>query len=618
MIETTSLYTELTNSYLQYSCSIFNRALPNVIDGLKTAQRRIILGLKDLNLAHDGTFKKVSRLEGHVLGSYHPNGGCAGTAINMGQCDAFRYPLTNIHGNVGGSIQVGPRAGQSLDESPPAAARYLEIKSTHLTDEVFLKECDKFVSKWVKNYDGSTEEISFFVPSMPTLLINGSTGIATGFAAHHVSYNATEVLNATIALVDNPNMSISTLRGFVPAPDFPNYARVLDKNIEEVLEFGSGNLQLFGEWEVIEVPYKKKSTRKAIRILSLASGNSERFVEMLYKAIEEEKILSVAEVSNLSSRHGIEIHVILKPNVNPQEAIYSLLKNTNLSSTISVNATGLLPNEVIPKKFGFREIVASWYEARSSGLLARFKEQISACEAKLEILEGLLKVLADIDAVIAIIKSAPSIAKAHEVLATTYNLTSLQTKAILDMSLKALVKQQHQELLSEHKKLTAHLKKLQKLVSSKSNIKEYIKSELESLKSLFEGDIRRSQLIQEVHELKAKPTSAPEPTTLKDNIISEGKKLGMSAREISEFLSKHAGSGVKKAWEEFKSQAEFSTAAGRRQRNQKLSELKQKALKQGLPTKGKNGWNAFMVNKERMPYPKVEKEMKKWLTNLKS
>ena len=134
---------ELQSSYLTYSVAIFNRALPSVVDGLKSAQRRIILGLKDLNLRPDGQYKKVSRLEGHVLGSYHPQGGCAGTAINMGQATAFRYLLTAIHGNVGGSIQSGPNVGQSISEDSPAAARYLEVKSTALTQQVMVDEIDK-------------------------------------------------------------------------------------------------------------------------------------------------------------------------------------------------------------------------------------------------------------------------------------------------------------------------------------------------------------------------------------------------------------------------------------------------------------------------------------------
>lgn len=616
MIQTTSLYDEVSQSYLLYSCSIFNRALPNIVDGLKTAQRRIILGLKDLGLQSTGAYKKVSRLEGHVLGSYHPNGGCAGTAINMGQCDAFRYPLTNIHGNVGGSIQVGERVGQCLDESPAAAARYLEIKSTSLTDEIFLKECDKHISEWRANYDGSTQEISWFVPSLPALLINGSTGIATGFAANHVPYNALEVINATIATLENPNITTSELRQHIIAPDFPHYPRVLDKNLDDVIEFGSGTLELYGEWEFVEIPYKKKSKRKAIKVVALASGNSEKFVEQTYKAIEEDKIAGIAEVSNLSSRHGIEIVVVLKANVEPDEVLPQLLKYTCLADTIGVNATGLLPNENIPRKFGVKEIILSWYEYRSGGLVKRFKANLSTYTQRLEILDGFIVVTNNIDRIIEIIKSSPSTSKAAELLSSEFDLTDLQTKAILDMSLKSLVKNEVSKLVAEKKELNAQVAKLTKLINSPTQLKKYIISELTTLRNLFNADKRRTKVIKSVDFKCTLGVTPPQPT-LKEVIMSEGKALGMPSKDIKKFLEDHVGSGVKNAWESHKrkinAEREFTTLEGKRQRKAKLDQLKSWALKNGLPTRGKRGWNAFMVDKDKMPADTIIKEMKKWI-----
>ena len=618
MIQTTSLYDEVSQSYLLYSCSIFNRALPNIVDGLKTAQRRIILGLKDLGLQSSGAYKKVSRLEGHVLGSYHPNGGCAGTAINMGQCDAFRYPLTNIHGNVGGSIQVGERVGQCLDESPPAAARYLEIKSTSLTDEIFLKECDKHISEWRANYDGSTQEISYFVPSLPTLLLNGSTGIATGFAANHVPYNALEVINATIATLENPNITTSELRTYITAPDFPHYPRILDKNLDIVIETGSGSLELYGEWEFIEIPYKKKSKRNAIKIHSLASGNSEKFVEQTYKAIEEEKISGVAEVSNLSSRHGIEILVILKANTSHEEILPQLLKYTCLFDTIGVNATGLLPNENIPRRFGVKEIILNWYDYRSKGLVSRFKSNLLAYQQRLEVLEGFIIISNNIDRVMEIIKSSTTTSKAAELLSSEFNLTDLQTKAILDMSLKSLVKNEVSKLKSEKKELSSKVDKLTKLINSTNLLKKHIIKELTDLKELFSNDKRRTKVIKSIGKFTQPKQPKPTEPTLKDLIVSEGKELGMSSRDIKKFLEDNVGSGVKKAWESHKKnlkiQQEFITLEGRRQRKAKLDKLKQWALKNGLPTRGKRGWNAFMADKDKMPADLIKKEMDKWLT----
>lgn len=207
-----SLTQEVSNSYLSYSLAIFNRSLPDCIDGLKLAQRRVILGLKDLGLRSEGSYKKVSRLEGHVLGSYHPQGGCANTAINMGQADAFRYLLTDIHGNVGGSIQNGHAVGQSLSEDPPAAARYLEVRGTSLVESMFISQINRNYGEWRDNYDGSTKELARIVPPLPALLINGSQGIASGYACYHVPYNITDVINATTEYIKNKSITPAALR----------------------------------------------------------------------------------------------------------------------------------------------------------------------------------------------------------------------------------------------------------------------------------------------------------------------------------------------------------------------------------------------------------------------
>lgn len=270
-----ALTSELQTSYLTYSVAIFNRALPSVSDGLKTAQRRIILGLKDLNLKPDGQHKKVSRLEGHVLGSYHPQGGCAGTAINMGQAEGFRYLLTDIHGNVGGSLQSGPSVGQSISEDSPAAARYLEIKSSALTQQLFINEIDKHSCAWRDNYDGSTQEVVEIIPSLPALLVNGAQGIAAGYACHHVSYNLSEVIKGVVEYIKTPSITPKRLFSIIKGPDLPNGARILsDDAVFTAFEKGSGTLKIYGTWEKEQIPYGKRSKRDCIKVTSLADRKS--------------------------------------------------------------------------------------------------------------------------------------------------------------------------------------------------------------------------------------------------------------------------------------------------------------------------------------------------------
>jgi DNA gyrase subunit A len=495
-IISTSLTKELTDSYLQYSISIFNRALPNIVDGLKTAQRRILLGLKDLDLKNDGAYKKVSRLEGHVLGLYHPNGGCAGTAINMGTCSAFRYPLTDIHGNVGGSIQIGLHTGKSIDDSPPAAPRYLEVKSTVLTDEVFLKELCAHGNEWRFNYDATTQEVVNFVPSLPTLLINGASGIATGFAANHVPYLAQEVISATIAVIKNPEITTEDLRKHILAPDFPNGARILNKNISEILENGGGALTVYGDWRIEELNYKIKSKRTCITVTALADSNSEKFMYKTLEAVETDKILGIASLNNISSRHGIEIQVVLKPNTNANEVLKQLLKYTNLKEQINVNATGLYQDQM-PRKYGVKEIISIWYQERCASLKATFTHMITLNNAKIHLLDGLLIIIEDINEVIKIIQDGENIKVIKANLKDKYALDDIQVAAILDMPIKSIIQAEYNAIFKENKRLRTKNKELQKLCKDPKIMQKYIINQLHSLKDLFINNHRRCAIINE-------------------------------------------------------------------------------------------------------------------------
>ena len=421
-----SLSQELKESYLAYSIAIFNRALPSVVDGLKSAQRRIILGLKDLNLRPEGQYKKVSRLEGHVLGSYHPQGGCAGTAINMGQATAFRYILTDIHGNVGGSIQSGPSVGQSISEDSPAAARYLEVKSTALTQRMFVEEIDKHSCKWRDNYDGSTQEVLEIVPTIPSLLINGAQGIAAGYACHHVSYNLSEVIKGVTEYIKNPHITSKSLFRYIKGPDLPNGARILnDDIIFQVFDKGSGSLKIYGSWEVKKITYGKKSTRDAIIITSLASGNSERFLDRLKEGVESEKIVGVIDASDHSSRDGIEIQIVLKAGTDPNEVISQLLAFTNLYDTIGVNATAI--SNGLPVVLGVKDVIAEWYIARCEALRNRYKAECDRLSDKIHILSGLLIILADIDEVVKLIRESKTKDIASEKLKKRWKLSDSAT-----------------------------------------------------------------------------------------------------------------------------------------------------------------------------------------------
>ena len=620
-----SLSKELQNSYLSYSVAIFNRALPSVVDGLKSAQRRIILGLKDLNLRPDGQYKKVSRLEGHVLGSYHPQGGCAGTAINMGQATAFRYILTDIHGNVGGSIQSGPSVGQSISEDSPAAARYLEVKSTALTQRMLVEEIDKHSCSWRDNYDGSTQEVVEIVPSIPNLLINGAQGIAAGYACHHVPYNLSEVIKGVTEYIKNQSISSKSLFRFIKGPDLPHGARILDDDtIFQAFEKGSGTLKMYGTWEVKKISHGKRSVRDAIIITSLASGSSERFLERLKEGVESEKIVGVIDAQDHSSRDGIEIEVVLKAGADPQEVISQLLTFTNLYDTVSVNATAIAGN--LPTIFGVKDIISEWYVARCEALRNRYNAECDRLNDKIHILEGLLTILADIDEVVKLIRSSKTKDMAADKLKKRWKLSDAQVSAVLAMPLSRLVNAEKLELESQKQDLEAQVALLTGIISDPAKMDSHIITQVESFKEF--ADKRRSHIVKKeaIGAERAKTTTKSgtrrvKMPSAKDRIKEEGKTVGMKRTELAKFFADNAGNtDLKAAWAQFKEDWEhnrsLTTRDGRAKRKVALESMKSAAIKKGLPQRGKHCWNKFMEGREKDRLKDLEVALKDWMANI--
>ena len=620
-----SINNELRNSYLTYSVSIFNRALPDVTDGLKVAQRRIMLGLKDLKLRPDSQYKKVSRLEGHVLGSYHPQGGCAGTAINMGQANGFRYLLTDIHGNVGGSIQDGPSIGQSISEDAPAAARYLEVKATNFTQEVFLDEIDKYSCKWRDNYDGSTQEVQQIVPSIPSLLINGAVGIAAGYACNHVSYNLGEVIKGTIAYIKNPKITDKALYKFITGPDLPQGARILkDDGVYAAFSSGHGSIKVYGKWEIKKVSYRKKSKRDAIIITSLASGSSERFLEKVKAAVDGGKIDQIIDAADHSSREGINIELVLKSGADPQLVVSQLLAHTNLYDTIGVNATAI--GGAIPEMFGVKDIIAYWHRARCSALKSRYSAECVRILDRMHILDGFLTILADIDEVVKVIKSSKTRETASSNLKKRWKLSDAQASAVLAMPLSRLVNAERLELKKEREELQQKYNELQVLINEEEAMDAHIIDQVQSFKKFT--DTRRTELVnvEEIGAKKAKIIAPPRAPRVKipaprDLIKQKAKQIGMKRTLVAQFLQDNAsGQNIKAKWEEFvedwQHEQQLTTRKGATERKKQLDELKKWGLSKGMRTRGQYAWNSFIKGREKMKIKELKEELKAWLAKI--
>ena len=620
-----SINNELRNSYLTYSVAIFNRALPDVTDGLKVAQRRIVLGLKDLKLKPEGQYKKVSRLEGHVLGSYHPQGGCAGTAINMGQANGFRYPLTNIHGNVGGSIQDGPSIGQSISEDAPAAARYLEVKATQFTQEVLIDEIDKESCIWRDNYDGSTQEVHRIVPAIPSLLVNGGVGIAAGYACNHVSYNLGEVIKGTVAYIQKPGITDKALYKYITGPDLPQGARILkDDGVYAAFSSGHGSVKVYGKWEVKKIPYGKKSKRDAIIITSLASGSSERFLEKVKDAVDGGKIDQIVDAADHSSREGINIELVLKNGADPQAVIGQLLAHTNLYDTVSVNAMAI--KDTMPEMFSVKSIIETWHKARCSALKLRYSAECVKIQDRMHILDGFLTILADIDEVIKVIKSSKTRETAQANLKKRWKLSDAQASAVLSMPLSRLVNAERLELKKEKEELQQKYDELQTLINDPAAMNDHIIAQVKEFKRF--ADTRRTELIDltEVGAEKAKIIAPPRARkvkmpTPKDLIKKKAKEIGMKRTLVAKFFEDNAsGKDIQNKWAEFvedwKHEQQMTTRKGAAERKKQLDELKKWGLSKGMRTRGKYAWNAFIVGREKLKIKDLKEELKGWLSNI--
>ncbi len=620
-----SINNELKNSYLTYSVSIFNRALPDVTDGLKVAQRRIILGLKDLKLKPDGAYKKVSRLEGHVLGSYHPQGGCAGTAINMGQANSFRYLLTNIHGNVGGSIQTGLSTGQSISEDSPAAARYLEVKSSEFTQNVYINEIDKESCEWRDNYDGSTQEAHRIVPSLPALLVNGGVGIAAGYACHHISYNLSEVIKGTAAYIQNKNITDKALYKHITGPDLPQGARILkDDGVWAAFSSGHGSIKVYGKWEVKQVNYKKKSKREAIIVTSLASGSSERFLEKVKAAVDGGKIDQIVDAADHSSTEGIHIELILKAHANSQEVIGQLLAYTNLYDTIGVNAMAI--KKSLPEMFGVKDIIATWHESRCKALISRYSAECERIQDRMHILDGFLTILADIDDVIKTIKSSKTRETAHNNLRKKWKLSVSQAQAVLAMPLSRLVNAERLELKREKDELQQKYDELQALINNSEAMDKHIIDQVRSFRQF--ADKRRTELVDpnEIGAEKARVMAPPrtrkiKPLTPQEIYKKKAKALGMKRTIVAKFLAENKmGKDISDKWDKFvedwQYEQQMTTRKGAAQRKKQLDELKKWGKARGMRSRGQYAWNAFVQGREKMKVRELKEELKEWLDNI--
>ncbi|MEN2997738.1 MAG: DNA gyrase subunit A [Brevinematia bacterium] len=519
----TVLEEEVKKSYLTYAMSVIvSRALPDVRDGLKPVQRRILYTMYELGLRHNTSYKKCARIVGDTLGKYHPHGDVSvyEALVRMAQDFNMRYTLIDGQGNFG-----------SIDGDPPAAMRYSEARLEAIAEEM-LKDIDKDTVDFRPNFDNSLEEPSVLPGVLPNLLVNGASGIAVGMATNIPTHNLREVVDAVIYYIDHRNCSVADLMKFIKGPDFPTGGVVIgDEEMKKAYETGEGRVTVRAKMEL----EKLKSGKDLVVITEIPyQVRKSAIVERISELVKDEELDEVSDVRDESDRDGIRIVLELKRGVNPMIVMNKLYKHTQLQQTFSISMVALVGNE--PKVLSIKDIIYHYVEHRKEVITRKAKFELKKAQERLHIVEGLLVALGNIDEVVEMIKSSDSPSVAKVKLSQRFKLTEAQVDAILDMKLQKLTSIEVKDLKEEHRNLVEVIKDLKDILSSEKRVFEIMKEELRYLSEKY-GDERRTEIeYGEVEEVDEKDLVQKEDVAI---ILT---KIGMIKRiPLSVYRSQRVG-----------------------------------------------------------------------------
>lgn len=469
---------EMKKSYIDYAMSVIvSRALPDVRDGLKPVHRRILYVMNELSLWPEKPFRKSASIVGDVMGNYHPHGDAAiyDALVRLSQDFSMRYPLVNGHGNFG-----------SIDNDPPAAMRYTEAKLQKISLEM-LTDLDKETVDFVPNYDDRLKEPSVLPSKLPNLLINGSYGIAVGMACNIPPHNLTEVVNGTIAQLDNPEITNEELMTFIKGPDFPTGGLILGKEgIKNAYTTGRGKVCVRARAEIEE----DSKGRFHIIVTEIPyQVNKAALVENIAKLVQLKTIEGISDLRDESDREGLRIVIDLKRDANPNVVLNLLYKHTQLQNTQSMLMLAIVDGQ--PRILKLNEILAEYIKHRESVVIRRTKFDLAKAEARLHILEGLRIALDHIDEIIKIIRSAYD--DAQQKLMESFGLSEIQANAILEMRLRTLQGLQREKIENEYNELVKLIAHLREILSSEKLVKDIIRNELLEIKEKY-GDERKTEI----------------------------------------------------------------------------------------------------------------------------
>ena len=478
---------ELQKSYLEYAMSVIvGRALPDIRDGLKPVHRRILFAMNELNNTYNKPYKKSARIVGEVIGKFHPHGDSAvyDTIVRMAQDFSLRYPLIDGQGNFG-----------SVDGDPPAAMRYTEVRMAKISSE-FLLDIDKETVDFLPNYDSSLEEPVVLPTRVPNLLINGSSGIAVGMATNIPPHNLSEIIDALIKLIENPDLTIDDLLKIIPGPDFPTYGVIKGvKGIHDAYKTGRGSVTIFGKVDIEEI----KGKRYALIIKEIPYlVNKAKLIEKIAMLVKTKKVEGIADIRDESNREGMRVVVELKKDAQPQIILNFLYKHTALKNNFGIILLGVLNNQ--PRVFNLKELLVHFIDHRKEVVTRRTQYNLRKAEERAHILEGLKRAVENIDEVIKIIRGSKDPKEAKVSLIERFDFSSVQAQAILDMRLQRLTGLEIEKLIEEYNQIIKLIAELKEILENESRLMEVIKEELTEIKDKY-GDKRRTAIENDFDEI---------------------------------------------------------------------------------------------------------------------
>ncbi len=506
---------EIKESYINYAMSVIvGRALPDARDGLKPVQRRILYTMHGLALQHSKPYKKSARIVGDCLGRYHPHGDSSiyDALVRMVQDFALRYPLVDGQGNWG-----------SVDGDPAAAMRYTEARMASISDEL-LTDIDKDTIDFAPNFDGSLKEPVLLPSALPTLLVNGCSGIAVGMATNMPPHNLNEIAGAIIRIIDEPNIPVKDLLKIVKGPDFPTGATICGKSgIHSAYTTGRGRIKLHARAQIEE----QKNGKSSIIITELPyQANKSNLIESIAKLVTDKKIEGISDIRDESDKEGIRVVVELKRDRPAQVVLNQLYKHTQLSSTFGIIMLALVNNQ--PRVLTLRQLLDIYIDHRKEIITRRTQYLLKKAQDRAHILEGLKIALTHIDKIIKTIKQSKDTQSAKKALVKNFGLSEIQAQSILEMQLQRLTALERTKLEEEYLELLKKIELYESILASAKKVLKIIKDELVELQKKY-GDERRTDIVGEVEDLQIEDMIAEEDVVI---TVSHGgyiKRLPVSS-----------------------------------------------------------------------------------------